>query len=269
MGGGHGAPPPERRLRSVTVPFLRQANELTFPDMLAGSAHQILERVPEEAIVLDVGAGASPFPRADWVLDLMPWNQRGLYGYERHDGERFGPDTWIVHDICAREPFPFDDNQFDFVVCSHTLEDVRDPIWVCSELSRVGKAGYIETPSRLEEQAVGVQGPWVGWGHHRWFVEEEAGTLVFTFKHHVLCGRSSTQFPHSFWSKLTPEERVLTFWWTDQLIASERMLFSGDDLDSYLENFVCTEMARRDYRSPETSPRLVRWARRRAVSSRL
>jgi SAM-dependent methyltransferase len=236
--------------------------------MFARSAVEILESLPKEASVLDVGAGASPFPRADWVLDLMPWDQRGLYGYEHRDGERFGPDTWVTHDICAREPFPFDDNQFDFVVCSHTLEDVRDPIWVCSELSRIAKAGYIETPSRLEEQAVGVQGPWVGWGHHRWLVEEEDGALVFTFKHHVLCGRSSGQFPYDFWSKLSPEERVLTFWWKDQVAASERLIFSGDDLDGYLEDFVRTEMAQRDYESHVASPRLARWARRLAVSLR-
>ena len=57
------------------------------------------------------------------------------------------------------------------MICSHTLEDVRDPIWVCSEIQRVAKAGYIEVPSRLEEQSYGFQGPWVGWGHHHWLIE--------------------------------------------------------------------------------------------------
>ena len=47
--------------------------------------------------------------------------------------------------------WPFPDKTFDFVVCSHLLEDVRDPITVCRELCRVGKAGYIETPSRIRE----------------------------------------------------------------------------------------------------------------------
>lgn len=232
--------------------------------MLAASARAILERVPQDAIVLDVGAGASPFTRADWVLDLLPWEQRGLYSYERREGERFGPDTWVIHDICAREPFPFDDNQFDFVVCSHTLEDVRDPIWVCSELSRIGKAGYIETPSRLEEQALGIQGSWVGWAHHRWFVEEEDGSLVFTFKHHVVCGRSSAQLPQRLWSALAPEEKVLTFWWTDQFDSRERYFASGEELDEYLDGFARRETSERGYRPSSTSPRLVRWARRKA-----
>src|SRR5204863_8798249 len=38
-------------------------------------------------------------------------------------------------------------------------------------INRVGKAGYIEVPSRLEEQTLGVHGPWVGWSHHRWLVD--------------------------------------------------------------------------------------------------
>ena len=72
----------------------------------------------------------------------MPYETRGLYGRDGPDGpERFSADTWVQRDICDREPYPFEDEQFDFVVCSHTLEDVRDPIWVCDEMVRVAKRG--------------------------------------------------------------------------------------------------------------------------------
>jgi hypothetical protein len=37
------------------------------------------------------------------------------------------------------------------VICSHTLEDIRDPLWVCSEMIRIGKAGYIELPRGLQK----------------------------------------------------------------------------------------------------------------------
>src|SRR3954449_10993879 len=102
--------------------------------------------LPDDALVLDVGGWAKPFPRADWVLDLMPYETRGLYGTLEPDAERFGPDTWVTLDMCAHMPWPFADAQFDFAICSHTLEDIRDPIWVCSELARVARAGYIEVP---------------------------------------------------------------------------------------------------------------------------
>jgi len=113
--------------------------------VLDASAREIARLLGEDDLVLDVGGWADPMPRADWVMDLMPYETRGLYGEAGDsDAERFGPETWIVRDICAREPFPFADGEVDFVVCSHTLEDIRDPLWVCSELTRVAKAGYIE-----------------------------------------------------------------------------------------------------------------------------
>src|SRR5690606_14263727 len=97
--------------------------------VLSASRDRILERLGDEDLVLDVGGWAKPFPRADWVIDLMPYETRGLYDYDREAAraeERFSAETWVCRDICAREPWPFEDDMFDFAICSHTLEDVRD-----------------------------------------------------------------------------------------------------------------------------------------------
>src|SRR5437764_10623004 len=113
-------------------------------------ARELIRTLPAGAAVLDVGGGASPFPRADYVLDLRPYQERGSGSSgsaHQHLADvpvRYGPDTWVVWDVCDHHPWPFRDGQFDFAVCSHLLEDVRDPVWVCSELGRVAKAGYIE-----------------------------------------------------------------------------------------------------------------------------
>ena len=163
--------------------------------MLDTSRERILQQVPDNALVLDIGGWGRPFPRADWVVDMNDYATRGLYGREPGGEERFGPDTWVQRDVCDAEPLPFADDQFDFVVCSQTLEDLRDPVRACAEIVRVGKAGYIETPSRLEEQSYGFQGPWVGWGHHHWLVEVGDGRIEFVFKHHVMHGRDSDHFP--------------------------------------------------------------------------
>lgn len=213
--------------------------------MLPASLQRILSTVPDDAVVLDIGGWGKPLPRADWVMDLMPYDTRGLYGYETHDPERFTAATWIQRDICDREPFPFADKSVDFVICSHTLEDIRDPIWVCQEMQRIGRAGYIETPSRLEEQTYGVQGPWVGWSHHRWLVEERHGALEFTFKHHIICGRQSDHLPEGFLDAVGPEERALQLWWTDSFECSERVLVDADELDAYTGDFVAEHLARR------------------------
>jgi SAM-dependent methyltransferase len=217
--------------------------------MLPASLQRILATVPDDAVVLDIGGWGKPLPRADWVMDLMPYEPRGLYGYETHDPERFTAATWIQRDICDREPFPFADKSVDFVICSHTLEDIRDPIWVCQEMQRIGRAGYIETPSRLEEQTYGVQGPWVGWGHHRWLVEECDGGLEFVFKHHIICGRERDRLPEGFLDGVAPEERMLQLWWTDHFECRERVLVDAAELDAYTADFVAAQLARRPARS--------------------
>lgn len=209
--------------------------------MLPASTSALLERLSDDDLVLDVGGWAKPFARADWVIDLLPYDTRGLYGYEQgaRDDERFRADTWVVRDICAREPWPFTDKQFDFVICSHTLEDIRDPIWVCQELQRVAKAGYIEVPSRIEEQAAGIQGPWVGWGHHHWLVDVGENSIEFVFKHHILHGNERLQVPREIAQGLSPEERVQTLWWEGSFDVSERVFVDPPDaLDNYLMEVV-------------------------------
>lgn len=207
--------------------------------MLDTSAERILEQLGDQDLVLDVGGGGSPFPRADWVIDLLPYEERGLYGPAPDPAaERFSAATWVRRDICDRQPWPFDDREFDFSVCSHTLEDVRDPLFVCSELIRVSRAGYIEVPSRLEEQSYGVHGPWVGWSHHRWLIDVDGERLTFVFKSHVLHARASDHFPPGFWASLSAEQRVQTLWWRGAFEYAERIFMDGPSLDAYVSEFV-------------------------------
>lgn len=96
--------------------------------------------------VLEIGPGSTPHPRSDAFLELAyeaeaeRLAQRGgttpepdLRGkpIHRYDGGRF----------------PFDDRAFDYVICSHVIEHVPDPLGFVAELNRVsGGRGYIEYP---------------------------------------------------------------------------------------------------------------------------
>jgi hypothetical protein len=202
---------------------------------------RINDQLPAEAQVLDVGGWAVPFPRADWVLDLGSYETRGEWGRDGPaDQERFSADTWVRRDICDREPWPFADDQFDFAICSHTLEDVRDPVWVCSELARVARAGYVEVPSRLEEQCWGFQGPWVGWGHHHWLIDIDAerAEIDFVFKHHVLHATGPDHFAAGFHATLSDDQKVQSLWWEGSFGARERIFDSAEALHGYLRDFV-------------------------------
>jgi hypothetical protein len=224
--------------------------------MLPASRERILATLPDDALVLDVGGWAQPFERADWVLDLLPFETRGVYGYDdrQRAAERFTADTWLQLDICAREPWPFDDDQFTFAICSHTLEDVRDPVWVASELQRVGRGGYIEVPSRHEEQSLGVHGPWAGWSHHHWLidVDDVAKTMEFVFKPHVLGSRERDVFPPEWHAGLSEEQRVQQLWWEGSFHADERVFIDSEPLDAYLADYVTAH--RGDVELPQTAP---------------
>src|SRR4051794_30369008 len=225
--------------------------------MLETNRRVIEERLGEHATLLDVGGWGKPLERADWVIDLMPYETRGLYGYDRESAsERFSADTWVVHDICSREPWPFENHQFDFAVCSHTLEDIRDPVWVCSELQRVARAGYIEVPSRLEEQTWGVQGNFVGWTHHRWLIDVTERRIEFTLKVHGIHGRPRWYFPNSFLHGLDENARVQCLWWERSFEASERIVMSIEELEEYLTSFVNAHGASAADASPALRRRL-------------
>jgi SAM-dependent methyltransferase len=198
------------------------------------SAAERIRALPDDALVLDVGGWAAPLPRADWVIDLLPYETRGLYGPPVDPAtERFTAQTWVQRDICATAPWPFGDDQFDFVVCSHTLEDVRDPVRVCEELVRVAKAGYVEVPAPIEDLTFGIHGPWVGWSHHHWISELEDGGVRFTLKPHLLVA-PDRHLPAGSCEGLPAEDLVLQVWWERSFPFREQVLIGAEEFDAWL-----------------------------------
>jgi hypothetical protein len=204
--------------------------------VIAAHLDEILRRLPDDATLLDVGGWAAPLERADWVLDLLPYATRGLYGASDPARERFSAATWVQRDICDREPWPFADDQFDFVVCAQTLEDVRDPVFVCSEMARVAKAGYLETPSWRAELMAGLNGAWTGYSHHRWLVRTDhaRSAVEFLFKYHVVNSEGYRMGRH----ELTDAEANEWLWWQGSFAAAERIVMEPADLDAELRAFV-------------------------------
>ena len=198
--------------------------------MLEQNEPEVMARIKPGDLVLDIGGWARPFNRADHVLDTEPYETRGFYGPTRppQGGSReyFSRDTWHVWDICSHEPFPFPDKMFDFVICSQTLEDIRDPIWVCREMSRIGKAGYIETPSRKAEQSRGLEPGIVGWSHHRWLIDmdQERGHIRFVMKFHRIHGDRRLSFPPAMFDELGEAGRNQWIFWSGNLTAEEAVL---------------------------------------------
>jgi hypothetical protein len=197
--------------------------------VLPSATDRILSTLAPDALVLDVGGWAAPFNRADYVLDLMPYVSRGAMGSYGPGPERFSPETWVRRDICDREPWPFADDQFDFALCITTLEDIRDPIWVCSELSRVAKAGYVEVPTIEAELIYNVEGtgPFLGHEHHRWLVDLVDGQLVFMHKPHNIHHDWTLRVIPRWRERMTLEDHLLGVFWEGELRARERVEVYG------------------------------------------
>src|SRR5271154_1289163 len=132
---------------------------------------KVLERISPTDRVLDLGGWDRVFPRANVVVDLLPYDTRKIV-YPDHP-EQFKKEDWIIADFCSPlfwNSIP--DKSFDFAMISHTLEDIRDPLYVCSQMIRCAKRGYIEAPSKFRECAkVAPSDTFAGYDHHRWIIE--------------------------------------------------------------------------------------------------
>jgi hypothetical protein len=172
--------------------------------MLSQAAARIAELVPDDAAVLQVGASAGMFARADWVVDDRP--------HEPHGDARFTRSTWVERDVCGRAPWPFADDRFDFAVCL-ALPALRDPVGVCAELARVARAGYVELPV-VEAELAG--------GSARWLCDVADAGLVFTAKPPASDPR--LRVPRRRIDELDPAERVHALFWESRLPARERLV---------------------------------------------
>ena len=110
---------------------------------LAWSLRRINIKIPPNALVLEVGSGGNPYPRANVLLDA----------YEETRERHWAP---LIHDrptiLSFGENLPFKDKSFDYVIAAHVLEHTPYPEKFLAELQRVARGGYIETPDAFMER---------------------------------------------------------------------------------------------------------------------
>ena len=89
--------------------------------------------------VLDIGCGYSAHTAANTICDIQDFSKH----YKEKNFVKLESDI-----------LPFKDKEFDFVIASHVLEHVKNPEIFLRELERVSKEGYIEVPTKLEDNLV-------------------------------------------------------------------------------------------------------------------
>ena len=187
--------------------------------------------IKPEHKVLELGPGKTPFSKA---THFCGWDE--------------GPQAIKTNGkVCDfnQELLPYKDNEFDFVYCRHVLEDIWNPFHAMNEMSRVGKAGYIETPSPIAELCRHVDGgspSFRGYHHHRWIIWNDGTQINFVTKYSLL-ESAEFKFPEQeLYNALKDPFKWNTYMlWNNKIKYKHQQLtvdFNIDKMDELLSNAV-------------------------------
>ena len=148
--------------------------------------------------VLDIGCGYTANEYATTICDIQ-------------DLSHFYKDKNFVK--LDGKKLPFEDNHFDFVIASHVLEHVEDYKFFINELERVSSKGYIELPTKLEDNLV-----FENKRDHLWqmdFDDNNSKLLIskkFQYMEPILTVSMLQQFRKNFKSSL-----ILELYWENKI----------------------------------------------------
>jgi SAM-dependent methyltransferase len=178
-------------------------------EWLAWSLRRLHCPVGRDALVLEVGSGGNPYPRANVLLDA--YEETRERHYEPLVADRPTVPGFVEH-------LPFRDKVFDFIIASHVLEHSWDPVRFLSELERVGRCGYIECPDAFMERInpyrdhrleITVSGSKLLIRKKRWWKEDEELVELYEKKAKAIITQETIpRHPFSFHVRYFWQERI-------------------------------------------------------------
>lgn len=102
-----------------------------------------IKNIRPDDYVLEIGPGSTPHPRSNVFLERTFENEK-IAEEQRVFTPKLKTNKKIVYYDGGF--FPFQDKEFDYVICSHVLERISDIEGFLEEVFRVAKKGYIEYP---------------------------------------------------------------------------------------------------------------------------
>ena len=157
--------------------------------------------------VIDIGGGVKSLVDkcVHTVVDITP----SADAKQCFLGDINFPDTWIPILNYVKE-----NGKFDFAVCTHTLEDICNPKYVCKMMEQVSLEGYIAMPSKYMEFNKywindGIQFPpsdYRGFIHHLWIYNIENERIVAYPKISFI---ETNYFDDICWR----EQQEICIWW--------------------------------------------------------
>lgn len=127
---------------------------------------------------IDIGGGL--LNRANIMVDCIFDTMKNSSNYKSNM-------KIIKKDFCEKDAWEdIKDKEYDYAICTHTLEDVRDPKFVISQIIRVAKSGFITVPHKSREISFSTHPNLSGYLHHRWIFSFRKGKLIFMMKSNLV-----------------------------------------------------------------------------------
>lgn len=139
---------------------------------------------------------------ADFVVDInAPANRDDCLAIDICDA-----DQWIKLETIVTEK-----GKFDYAICTHTLEDLYNPITALKKLPTIANAGMITVPSARTELSIVENMNWLGYMHHRWIFDQQDGELLLAPKLTWIEQRYRGRFMYK------PEVQEIRYEWQEDL----------------------------------------------------
>lgn len=117
--------------------------------------------------------------------------------------------------------------KFSFSICSHTLEDVFNPLELIKLLETISSSGFIAVPSKYDECCKLYDNVYRGNAHHKQFFDIKNDRLVLYPKYSWIENNEKTDIIVK-----QDKGRELSFFWTDSIpvkLFGNGMPFNSDD----------------------------------------
>lgn len=130
-----------------------------------------IRQIGQNDRVLEIGPGGTPHHRSDIFLEHR------FSDKEAKEQRGHTPKIKLKKPVVFYNggKFPFNDKEFDYIICSHVIEHVADIEGFCAEMFRVGNRGYVEFPTIYYEYLYNIPA-------HLQFVSFQSGEIRYMDK---------------------------------------------------------------------------------------
>jgi hypothetical protein len=121
---------------------------------------------------VDVGASAHPwsFPECSTFIDTVSPNIEGGTFFKLNLESEEDRNMFLKHIEI--------NGKFDFSICSHTIEDIFNPIDAIKFLVKISKKGYLSIPSKYNEFKKLYDNKYRGNAHHKQFFDVKDDKII-------------------------------------------------------------------------------------------